>query len=391
MSWPDTLFPLQDISAAHTRFVKPVENYGALSIFGPNIIASEGAEWKKHRKVCAPAFSEPNNRLVWNETVRICDELYREVWKGQDRIEYDHVVSGFSLPIALLVLSAASFGRRASWKDDELLGAGKRYTFKEALGIASQNIALKTALPRWAFNLTDGLKERRESQGVERHDLFSSLLASCDEEGEDTFTEKDLMGDIFIFTLAGHETTAHALAFTLGLLALYPDEQDKLYEHITAVVPPGKSPTYEDMASLPRVLAVYYESMRLFPPGILSPFLYRKAPRWCFRSPDFTYNERYWDDPHEFWPDRFLGNWPRNAFLSFSSGPRACLGRRFFETEGVAILTTLLSKYKVSIKEEPQYAQETFEERKARVLKPKLSVSVAPSRLPIAFTRRDGS
>lgn len=54
--------------------------------------------------------------------------------------------------------------------------------------------------------------------------------------------------------------------------------------------------------------------------------------------------------------------------MPFSAGPRACIGRKFFETEGVATLTMLMLKYKVTVKEEPQFAHETFEERKARVL-----------------------
>ena len=95
---------------------------------------------------------------------------------------------------------------------------------------------------------------------------------------------------------------------------------------------------------------------------------------------------RYWDDPHAFKPERFHGDWPRDAFLPFSSGARACLGRRcvfpsplqsfcrsqrhrFFETEGIAILTMLVSRYKITVKEEPQFAGETFEQRKARIFR----------------------
>jgi cytochrome P450 len=95
---------------------------------------------------------------------------------------------------------------------------------------------------------------------------------------------------------------------------------------------------------------------------------------------------RYWDDPLEFKPDRFLKpDWNRDAFIGFSGGPRACLGRkyvfllqehlmlltalnRFAETEAVVVLTMLVSRYKLSVKEEPQFAKETFEQRKERVL-----------------------
>ena len=112
---------------------------------------------------------------------------------------------------------------------------------------------------------------------------------------------------------------------------------------------------------------------------------------------------RYWKEPHRFMPERFLGDWPKDAFIPFSQGlsclsqhsnrdsrhcRRPCLSRetvravavyftnaanpswisfRFFETEGIAIMTTLLSRYKIEVKEEPEFASETFEERYARI------------------------
>ena len=85
---------------------------------------------------------------------------------------------------------------------------------------------------------------------------------------------------------------------------------------------------------------------------------------------------RYWEDPYAFKPSRFLGDWPRDAFLPFSGGPRSCLGRRFSETEGVAILTYIIKHYRVDVLEEPQYAGETFEERKARLLKCKSAITL---------------
>ena len=121
---------------------------------------------------------------------------------------------------------------------------------------------------------------------------------------------------------------------------------------------------------------------------------------------------KYWEDPHTFKPERFLGDWNRDAFLPFSGGKylnifskqpeysqtnvgyRACVGRkwallililvhfflnvfRFSETEGAAVLTMLFSQYTVSIKDEPQFAGESFEQRKARVLDAKSILTLA--------------
>ena len=87
-------------------------------------------------------------------------------------------------------------------------------------------------------------------------------------------------------------------------------------------------------------------------------------------SYDLLILARYWHDPYTFKPKRFLApDWPRDAFLPFSAGPRACLGRRFSETESVVALSMFILRYRITIKEEAKYANETFEQRKARVLK----------------------
>lgn len=112
------------------------------------------------------------------------------------------------------------------------------------------------------------------------------------------------------------------------------------------------------------------------------------------------HNPEYWEDPHAFKPDRFLGEYNHDAFLPFSAGPRSCIGRRsvcglnstgdggsrvlttshclrrFFESEGIAALTLFLMRYKISVKEEPRFTHETFEERKARVLAAKGGITI---------------
>ena len=77
--------------------------------------------------------------------------------------------------------------------------------------------------------------------------------------------------------------------------------------------------------------------------------------------------ERY-PEPEKFKPARFLGSYNRDAFLPFSGGPRGCIGRGFAETEGVAVLTMIVARYRVEVKDEPRFRGETFEQRKERLL-----------------------
>ncbi|PPR04816.1 hypothetical protein CVT24_007076 [Panaeolus cyanescens] len=418
----------KEITTSRTRFPKPIEFYESLIFYGQNIVVSEGEQWKKYRRISAPAFSERNNKLVWDESMKVMDGLFNDVWKDQHTITYDHCLD-LTLPIALFIIGSAGFGRTISWVEDDAIPPGHQMSFKEAFSIISKDFLIPLILPKWAMGITkrsaaagqalielrkymfEMIQQRRTSDKVERNDLFSILLEENSENmGTAALTDDELIGNVFIFIVAGHETAAHALLFTFALLALHPDEQEKLYEQTKSVIKDGRTPTYQDMNSLTYALAVLNESLRLFP--VVSSFPKVSAEDTTLTTfnldgesktipvPKGTYitvstvaihrNPRYWPEPKTFRPERFLEpDWPRDAFYPFAAGPRACLGRKFAETEAVAVLTRLIMKYKITVKEEPQFAHETFEERKARVLALDQGLTLVPSRTPLVFTRRE--
>ena len=138
------------------------------------------------------------------------------------------------------------------------------------------------------------------------------------------------------------------------------------------------------------------ETLRLFPPVVFIPkvnvddvtFTTTNAagekgtipiPRGSYITictPALHHNPRYWEEPDKFKPARFLGSYNRDAFLPFSAGPRGCIGRGFAETEGVAVLTLIMSRYKVEVREEARFKGETFEAKKKRLLKSVHSLTV---------------
>ncbi|KAI0321529.1 cytochrome P450 [Amylostereum chailletii] len=424
---------IKEVTTHRARFPKPVSNYRVLTFFGKNIIASEGEEWKRYRKIAAPAFSEKNNKLVWDETIRIMLDLFDNVWHRAPEVSYDHCIEitlPFYVTVRRLLFSrgTAGFGRRISWTDDLKVPEGHLLTFKDALHIVSTDTLLKIVVPNWAMGLTERTRKcrlafeeldrymmemiqgrRSAEKKEERYDLFSSLLDAADGEEESKLSDRELVGNIFIFLVAGHETTAHTLCFCFAYLALYPEEQERLYRQIKDVIKDaGRLPTYEEMGSLTYSMAVFYETLRLRPPVAGVPKVSAEdtslaisnsrgekmtlpipcGTRLILNIAGLQHNPRCWDDPDAFKPERFLGEWPKDAFLPFSGGARACIGRRFFETEGIAILTMLVSQYSVEIKDEPQFAQESFEERHARVLRSTQGLSTTPVRVPVTFKRR---
>ncbi|KAH9998677.1 cytochrome P450 [Russula vinacea] len=421
---------IKEITTYRARFPKPLRRYRVLTVFGANIVASEGEEWKKYRKIAAPAFSEKNNKLVWDETIRIMTDLFDNVWGDRSEVVVDHCVD-ITLPIALFVIGVAGrFGRRMTWTSDLAVPPGHQMTFKDALHILSSNLILRIVLPRWAKHfskharkidlaskelkqyMVEMVEARKNGDKVDqRYDLFSGLLdATQDESGSEAVLGGDeLIGNMFVFLFAGHETTAHTLCFSFALLALYPDEQERLYRHIKDVMSSlNGMPAYEDMSRFTQSLAVFYETLRMFPPVTNVPKVAAQdttltvdnidGGRTTFPVPSgmqidihvaaLHYNPRYWKEPHKFMPERFLGDWPKDAFLPFSQGARACLGRRFFETEGIAVMTMLVSRYKIEVKEEPEFAGETFEERYARITAFNQGLTTTPVRVPLVFKRR---
>jgi len=420
---------IKEVTTSRARFPKPAHRYTTLTIFGSNIVSTEGEEWKKYRKIAAPAFSERNNKLVWDETAQIMMDLFDNVWGDRSEIAVDHCLD-ITLPIALFVIGVAGFGRQVTWTSDLVVPPGHQMTFKDALHILSTNLIMKILLPSWTKNLTKHTRKveqafielkqymlemvearRTSSEAEQRYDLFSGLLNASqdDSDKESALNDDELMGNMFIFLLAGHETTAHTLCFSFGLLALFPDEQERLYQHIKGVMSSLTGiPKYQDMGRFTHSLAVFYETLRLFPPVHDIPKMAAEdttltvsntdGGKTTFPIPSGTYielhvaglhhNPRNWKDPHKFMPERFLGDWPKDAFIPFSLGARACLGRRFFETEGIAIMTMLVSKYKIEIKEEPEFAGETFEERYARIMAFDQGLTTTPRRMPLVFKRR---
>ncbi|KAG2009641.1 614/534 cytochrome P450 [Coprinopsis cinerea AmutBmut pab1-1] len=425
----------KEILSSRSRFPKPVELYDKLEIYGPSVVTTEDEEWRKYRRLVAPGFTDRNNRFVWRESVRVVRELVGDVWGwkedgGGQRVVVEHC-NEITLAIALSVLGSAVFGAKTSWnQENEVAGGGHKLTFKKAIHDACGNIMMKAAIPDWLLGMgvserlegirvsfeevgvymKEMLRERVESGDMDRDDLFSILLKNTrGEVKSETLDDVELFGNIFILLVAGHETTAHALCFAFALLALYQDEQEALYEHIKSVLPDGRDPTYDDMPLLTHSMAVFNEALRLFPPvpwvpkyaaedttlvignpkGETKTIAIPKGTNLSVDMAGLHYNPRYWKDPHAFKPERFLGEWDKDAFIPFSAGARACLGRKFSETEAVAVITMLIQKYKVTVLEEPQFASETFEQRKERVLATTGGVTLTPVRVPLVFTRRD--
>ncbi|CAE6464616.1 unnamed protein product, partial [Rhizoctonia solani] len=253
------------------------------------------------------------------------------------------------------------------------------------------------------------LKEEQMQELIEdKYDLFNQLIYARD--AKDMLSEDELIGNVFIFLVAGHETTAHTFAITLALMALYPEVQEKLAKQVQELECKHGVLNYSHIHLLTYAMAVVYETLRLFPMVGLMPKKATANTTITVGVPPFTetlqvpastkvhvfstglhYDPSYWENPDAFNPDRFMDpHWNRDAFIAFSLGPRACIGRRFAETTLVAKVATLISKYKVSIDESRfEFIEgESILERRSRLINPELRLTLSPAPASLVFSRR---
>lgn len=200
--------------------------------------------------------------------------------------------------------------------------------------------------------------ERRSTAAPQGEDLLSLLAAATNEEdGELDATE--LRDQMLIFLLAGHESTATSMAFTLHLLATHPEIQTRARDEIGRVLG-DRTPDASDFDRLPYLMRVLKEAMRLYP---AAPVTGRRsvaaseidghtvpAGADIMLVPWATHRHpRYWPDPERFDPDRFTpeaeATRPRYAYFPFGGGPRACIGQHFSMLEAVIALAMVLRAY----------------------------------------------
>jgi cytochrome P450 len=196
----------------------------------------------------------------------------------------------------------------------------------------------------------------RRAAGLERRDLLSLLLAAHDDDGG-RMSDKQVRDEIVTLFIAGHETTATALAWALYLLARSPEAYARARAEARALG--GRAPRFEDLPALGYCLKVFKEAMRLYPPIYffgrqtvadvrfggydLPPNTVVLISLWAMQR-----RAEVWPEPERFDPDRFepAAEEARHklAWAPFSGGPRTCIGNHFALMEGPLVLATILGR-----------------------------------------------
>ncbi|MBX3187714.1 MAG: cytochrome P450 [Labilithrix sp.] len=370
----------------------PVLRTALRPLAGQGLFTSEGDLWRRQRKLMSPLFQPANlthfaddmtssavrAAATWRdgdvvdiarETTRIAmaiagrtlfdvdmfeesDELGEALttaldWAGDESSSLTLIVQS-RVKLALEMISDKAPGAR--------LAGGLRALAERAeepiLWPGERSRALQKALDVLERRVARMIADRHDSPR-ERRDLLSLLLAARSEDGE-PMDERQVRDEVLTLFVAGHETTANALAWSLMLLAQHPDVLARVRAEVSAI---GRVPRHDDLPKLPLSLRVFKEAMRLYP----SVYLFGRVtiarveigpyelPRGTvvLVSPWALHRRAsLFADPSRFDPERWTpeeeAKRHRNSFIPFSAGPRTCIGNHFALMEGPLVLATLL-------------------------------------------------
>lgn len=359
----------RDIEALLTdgeRFTKGRALAAGRRLLGNGLLTSEGAVWRRQRRLAQPAFHRHRVDAYGDAMVRFAARRADRWLAGETRDLHEEMM-GLTLEVVAHSLFSADV-------------AGDEREVGEALEIALRELplllnpvrrALAPVLPtrrfrdlRRAIDTLDGVIHRvieeRRSDGTDRGDLLSTYLAARDEDGQQ-MDPRQLRDEVMTLFLAGHETTAVALSWAFHLLGESPQVQARLLDELARTLG-DRDPAVTDLPSLPFLDAVVRETLRLYPPAPsigrlaavdldLAGHRLRKGTTVVV-SPWVTHRDpRFFEDPLVFRPERWLdglaGRLPRLAYFPFGAGPRSCIGASFAILEAQLVLATVLRRFGV--------------------------------------------
>jgi cytochrome P450 len=362
----------EHVLVAHQdRYVKAFTYRPLKAFLGDGLLTSEGATWQRHRRLIQPVFSHRHvaafapdivaaarargARWRTGSTIDVASEMRTltmdvvgRVLFGTDLADDAESVGAAvsrlqaAATVAVLIPSSDSPERARAIASHVVPGLGRSIATLD--GLVERVIAERLAVPR-----------------REQRDMLDLLNAAG--EGTDALTRTEIRDEVMTLVLAGHETTANTLTWTLTLLSRYPAARERLEAEVEEVLA-GQGATAEDADKLVWTRAVVSEAMRLYPPawtierdaavdddiaGVPVPKgnTIAISPYLMHRNPEF------WPNPEGFDPDRFLpersAGRPKYAFIPFGGGRRICVGAGFAQLEATLALATLAGSHRLDL------------------------------------------
>ncbi len=345
---------------------------GLRPLLGQSVFLTNGEVWKRQRRIIDPAFE--GGRLkdtfpaIWEAAQAAVARLAAQ---GDGIVEVEAETSHAAADVIFRTLFSIPIEHRIA---AQVFDQFKTYQRSQPI----LNLAAFVPVPRWMPRffrrrtkrtaaairslITQLTQERMRAirDGSAPDDLATKIMTTPDPETGACFETQEMVDQVAIFFLAGHETSASALSWALYLLALYPDWQDRVAAEAEVL----EKCDFALLSGLRISRDVFRETLRLYPPV---PMMVREATQQeRFRDRDVPKGAQLvispwhlhrhtelWDAPDDFDPSRWQTengkSCQRTAYIPFSAGPRVCTGAGFAMVEGVVLLSTLVRHFRFEV------------------------------------------
>jgi cytochrome P450 len=346
-------------------------------LLGNSIFTTNGETWKRQRELLSPSFEMVKVSNIFHHMQDAAQQMVEKL-QQLDPNSYHDIDKTMTFVTADIIFRTIMSEKLSEQEGEKIidafttyqeesakLGMQKLFGISKVMGWIKGDKQIREAGKTIRDTLTNIIEPRYNAmlnnKEGNHNDILSSLLKVIDNSTGKPFSLKEILDQIAMLFLAGHETTASSMTWTLYLLALYPEYQEEAYKEITSICH-NEPFTVEHIKQLSFVTNTFHEALRLYPPVSFMPRVVKQETTMRDKvlkkgdavvvSPWLMHrNERFWDDPHMFDPHRFdtLKQITKNTYFPFGLGTRTCIGARFAMQEAPLLLATILRAYKLEL------------------------------------------
>lgn len=380
-------------------YVKGRDNRNLKFLLGNGLLTNEGEFWLKQRRLMQPLFHKQRLQGFVEKIEECGNRMLNDLKDRQGVVDMHSEMTNATLNIVSQTLMSTEVKGDFSKLSDALIivmdGMIKRTNSFLRLPYwlpLPRHQRMKREREVLNNTILNIINQRRQSK-EQFNDLLTMLMEVEDADTAERMTDTQLRDEVITIFLAGHETTASALAFTFYELAKHPEIKQRVTDEVNAVL--GSGPlTYEGLHRLDYTTRVIKEAMRLYPPAwgilreaaqddVIDGYLIKKGDSVVLSPYAVQRLETYWENPTQFDPDRFLPermkNIPKYAYFPFGGGQRLCIGNNFAMMEMQIILAMACRQYNFTLAEGFELELEPLV-----TLRPKNGVKIHLTPLPSA-------
>jgi cytochrome P450 len=338
-------------------------------MLGEGLLLAEGRAWKLQRRTLAPAFTPRAVASLVPHMIAVTDETIAKLRATSgESVDLRATMQRMTLEIAGRTMFSFGMERHGPALRDFVMEYGARLARPHFLDLllplgwpSPKDFARARFRKRWTGFVGMLMAERRagKSEGAPPRDLLDLIVAARDPETGEAFSDAQLGDQVATMILAGHETTAIALFWSLYLLGLDSTTQDQVAAEVKGAALHGAP----DVERLKFTRAVIDETLRLYPPAFLiaraaagpdtiAGLQVRKKDVFLIAPWLLHRHEKLWRDPNTFMPARFLPPCPppdRFGYLPFGVGARVCIGAHFALVEATLALAKIVGAFRIEL------------------------------------------